>query len=186
MAGPKMSKAQCLAMFDAEHKGLAALRATDTFKVPAPIGVGEISDGAFLVTEYVPMRPLRNQQRMGEQLAHLHLAKGPSRFGFEVDNLIGSTPQPNTWSDDWVEFLRMRLEFQFSLAKFAGVVAALSNELLARLPEYFSGITITPALIHGDLWSGNCAADEAGEPVIFDPAPVWGHNEAELGIMRMF
>jgi fructosamine-3-kinase len=41
-------------------------------------------------------------------------------------------------------------------------------------------------LLHGDLWSGNAAANEKGEPVIFDPASYYGHREAEIGMMRLF
>ena len=29
-----------------------------------------------------------------------------SRFGFAQDTFIGTTPQPNTWTDDWVAFWR--------------------------------------------------------------------------------
>lgn len=43
-----------------------------------------------------------------------------------------------------------------------------------------------PSLLHGDLWSGNWAADENGEPVVYDPACFIGHSEAELSIMTMF
>lgn len=38
----------------------------------------------------------------------------------------------------------------------------------------------------GDLWSGNVSGDEDGRPVLFDPAPYYGHHEADLGIARMF
>jgi fructosamine-3-kinase len=41
-------------------------------------------------------------------------------------------------------------------------------------------------LLHGDLWSGNAAADEQGEPVIYDPAAYYGQREAEFGMMRLF
>lgn len=43
-----------------------------------------------------------------------------------------------------------------------------------------------PSLLHGDLWSGNWAADETGSPVLFDPACYMGHSEAELSILTMF
>lgn len=43
-----------------------------------------------------------------------------------------------------------------------------------------------PSLLHGDLWSGNWASDEQGQPVIFDPACYIGHSEAELSILTMF
>ena len=45
---------------------------------------------------------------------------------------------------------------------------------------------VRPAIIHGDLWSGNAGTDENGEPIIFDPSSSFAHNEAELGIMKMF
>ncbi|KAJ2287479.1 hypothetical protein IWW55_006716, partial [Coemansia sp. RSA 2706] len=108
------------------------------------------------------------------------------QFGFEKDNWIGSTPQVNGWHDSWVELLHRRLKFQFDRARFDDNTQKTAEELLSRLPDFFAGIEIKPSLVHGDLWSGNCAADEHGEPVIFDPAAYWGHHESELGIMRMF
>jgi hypothetical protein len=46
---------------------------------------------------------------------------------------------------------------------------------------------VRPAIIHGDLWSGNAGTDEqTGQPIIFDPSSSHSHNEAELGIMKMF
>lgn len=35
-----------------------------------------------------------------------HAAAG--QFGFPVDNTLGGTPQLNSWSSDWVAFLRDR------------------------------------------------------------------------------
>ncbi|KAJ1803870.1 hypothetical protein LPJ56_006861, partial [Coemansia sp. RSA 2599] len=174
-------------MFFSEMEGLKALHQTDTFRVPKPLGTGQVSDnGVILVAEKVTLNPLRDHRRFGTYLAKLHSFKGPSKFGFDIDNFIGSTPQPNAWSDDWVRFLHMRLKFQFDRAKFTGRLRTASLELLDRLPQFFEGIEITPSLIHGDLWFGNCAEDEHGVPVIFDPAAYWGHSEAELGIMRVF
>lgn len=47
--------------------------------------------------------------------------------------------------------------------------------------------SVRPSIIHGDLWSGNSGTDhDTGEPIIFDPSSSYSHNEAELGIMRMF
>lgn len=66
-----------------------------------------------------------------------------------------------------------------------------------RLWQLFEGITVTPSLLHGDLWGGNWAAvrgegeglmGEEGQmqPVIYDPASYYGHSEAEIAIMTMF
>jgi fructosamine-3-kinase len=43
-----------------------------------------------------------------------------------------------------------------------------------------------PSLLHGDLWGGNWAADESGQPVVFDPAVYFGDREADLAMTRLF
>ncbi len=55
-----------------------------------------------------------------------------------------------------------------------------------QLDELLGNADEAGVLWHGDLWSGNAAADENGEPIIFDPASYYGQREAELGMMRMF
>ena len=43
-----------------------------------------------------------------------------------------------------------------------------------------------PALVHGDLWSGNAAITQQGKPVIFDPAPYYGDREVDLAMTELF
>lgn len=180
-------------MFKAEAKGLKAIDDTKTIRVPTPYAYGALDDGSagYLALEFIKFGTKYGgtssvQRKLGEQLADLHLAKGPDKFGFEVNNTIGSTPQDNTWSSDWVSFWRRRLEYQFELAKRHKHLAAAGQELLSRLDTYFEGLDIKPSLLHGDLWSGNWSVDEEGNPVIMDPATYYGHSEADLGIMRLF
>ncbi|KAI9323155.1 Fructosamine/Ketosamine-3-kinase [Dichotomocladium elegans] len=179
-----------------EAIGLKAIADTHTIRVPTPydFGVLESEQCAYLATEYIPMGSKFGRaidvstERFGSQLADLHLAKGPDRFGFCVNNTIGTTPQDNTWSSDWVEFLHRRLKYQFELASKYTDVKVAGQRLLNNLETYFEEITepIRPSLLHGDLWSGNWSVDEKGEPVIYDPAPFWGHSEFDLGIMKLF
>ncbi|PIA15428.1 Ketosamine-3-kinase [Coemansia reversa NRRL 1564] len=183
---PELNQKTCISMLEAEMAGLKALRSTNTVKVPEPIAVGKFGKGAFFVAEYIDLKPLKTQRKLGEQLAALHLAKGPGLFGFDHDNWIGTTPQPNKWHKSWVEFLHMRLKHQFDLANFSESIKSHALELLHRLPEFFDGLDIRPSLVHGDLWCGNSGTDENGNPVIFDPAAYWGHHESELGIMYLF
>ena len=99
------------------------------------------------------------------------------KFGFEVDNTIGDTPQPNAWTKGsgtaaWVEFFReRRIGHQIELAGDASL-ARLWNECLDKtdgLADLFDGVDVKPSVLHGDLWSGNIAS-VGGEPAIFDPA----------------
>ena len=57
---------------------------------------------------------------------------------------------------------------------------------MVKLDDYLGDIYEAAVLLHGDLWSGNAAADERGEPIIYDPASYYGHHEVEIGMMRMF
>jgi len=40
--------------------------------------------------------------------------------------------------------------------------------------------------VHGDLWGGNVAADEQGNPVIYDPACYFGDRETDLAMTELF
>ena len=103
-------------------------------------------------------------------------------FGFPVDNTIGATPQPNAWSDDWIEFYgSKRMAHQVNLAGEASI-DRLWQKLRPRLGDFFDeDETIAPCILHGDLWSGNIGT-AAGAPSIFDPACYYGHHEAEWGM----
>ena len=43
-----------------------------------------------------------------------------------------------------------------------------------------------PALLHGDLWSGNVLFDDSGAPVLIDPACYRGWPEAEIAMCALF
>lgn len=180
------------AMFEAEAAGLNAMHATGTIRVPKPLKVGRLSShsrGSFIIMEFIEMGSSRgNQAELGRQLAEMHKAGSSEKgFGFDVDNTIGSTPQKNPWTDDWISFFRdHRLGFQLQLIKDTyrdNDLYAKGQRLLERLPVLLKDLdSVRPCLLHGDLWSGNVAADTNGAPVILDPACYYGHNEAEFGM----
>ncbi|HET8753258.1 MAG TPA: fructosamine kinase family protein, partial [Salinimicrobium sp.] len=43
-----------------------------------------------------------------------------------------------------------------------------------------------PALIHGDLWSGNYLVNEKGLPCLIDPAVSFAPREMDLAMMKLF
>jgi len=58
------------------------------------------------------------------------------------------------------------------------------NALFNQLEEIYP--TEKPALLHGDLWSGNMMVAANGSPCIFDPAVYYGHREMDLAMMALF
>jgi fructosamine-3-kinase len=56
--------------------------------------------------------------------------------------------------------------------------------LCRRLPQLFPDEP--PALLHGDLWSGNFLVGSNGKAMIFDPAVYYGHREMDLAMTRLF
>lgn len=173
-------------MFAREAEGLTALRVSDGPRVPQPYLYGE----HFLLLE--DLAPGGRQPdywpAFGRRLAALHGHTNP-RFGFAHDNYIGSTPQPNSWMEDgYLFFSERRLLYQARLAERRGLLDARGvrqvESLAARLSDLIP--QQSASLIHGDLWSGNAIADEAGAPALIDPAVHYGWAEAELAMTALF
>ena len=187
----KVNTAASLPLFEAEAAGLAELAATGTVRVPEPVGHGVVAEHAWLMLEYLPLvsAGTRAMEQLGRSLAALH-AQPRTGFGWYRDNAIGATPQINTYGDDWIEFWReQRLGFQLDLAARNGYTGSLQQQgeqLRARLDGLFVGHSPTPALLHGDLWSGNAGCTVDGEPVIFDPAVYQGNHETDLAMTELF
>lgn len=187
----KLNRAGLQEMFAAEAAGLQALAATRTLQVPAVVAVGCCGQYAYLLLNYLELRPLRGQSEvlLGEGLARLHAQPQPW-FGWWRDNTIGSTPQHNSRHTDWLAFWRQeRLGRQLALAAangYRGSLQSRGEKLMARLDGLFAGYRPQPSLLHGDLWAGNAAADASGQPVIYDPACYFGDREADLAMTELF
>jgi fructosamine-3-kinase len=186
----KLNHANRHAMFQAEFAGLQALAETHTVTVPKPLVHSVTDNVSFLVLEYLALNRLTgvSERVLGEQLSRLHLQRQPY-FGWHIDNTIGSTPQVNTRTDDWITFWReSRLEFQLNLVISQGHgkrLGALGEQLSERLSDFFNGYTPLPSLLHGDLWAGN-AASLGHIPVVFDPACYFGDRETDLAMTELF
>ncbi len=187
----KLNRAGLADMFAAEADGLRAILDSGSVRVPRPLCTGVAGDRAYLVLEYLAFGRGNGAAMvtLGRQLAAMHRTTAPA-FGWHRDNTIGSTPQVNDWTGDWVEFLRVhRLGYQYELAAangFGGELSRLGERLLAALDGFFSDHRPQPSLLHGDLWSGNQGVLASGEPVVFDPAVYHGDREADLAMTELF
>jgi fructosamine-3-kinase len=185
----KLNSAHMLDMFEAEAQGLQELQRAEALKVPQPVCWGDNGESAWLVMENLSLGGRGNPVDLGEGLAAMHRIT-QAQFGWFRDNTIGSTPQSNTASDDWIGFWReQRLQYQLTLAERHGAGSALlyrGEQLLDLFPALFDSYQPEPSLLHGDLWSGNYAYTDTGRPAIFDPAVYFGDREADLAMTELF
>ncbi len=185
----KLNQASLVAMFEAEMLGLQQMYDTNTILVPKPICWGIAGNSGYIVLEWLEMGGGNSKSwaEMGRKLAAMHKATSQQGFGWEMNNTIGSTPQINTWTADWVEFYaKHRLGYQFQLARRRGGNFPKQDDLLAAIPDLLADYQVQPSLVHGDLWGGNAGCTVAGEPVIFDPATYFGDREVDIAMTELF
>lgn len=187
----KMNAACAPDMFAAEAEGLNAILASGAIRAPRPICSGSADGVGYLVLEYLCFGQARSESmaQLGIQLAALHRHTNAC-FGWHRDNTIGATPQLNSTTYDWITFWReRRLRYQLQHAAQRGCSTSLRQKgerLLNTLDKLFKDHRPNASLLHGDLWSGNCATLDDGQPVIFDPAVYYGDRETDLAMTELF
>ncbi len=179
--------------FLAETRGLKLLaQATNGPRIPKPVAVQSGSRPTFLLLEYIESSAEDENfaERLALSLAELH-RMSQEHYGLGHDNYIGSTPQKNSLEKDGIVFFReQRIDFQRQLARRSGLLPVSIDKkidtLCDDLGKYLNIAGEKPALIHGDLWSGNYFPDSEGKPCIFDPAVYYGLREADLAMTELF
>ncbi|HUX20674.1 MAG TPA: fructosamine kinase family protein, partial [Spirochaetia bacterium] len=179
-------------LFGSEAAGLTAIASKVGPAVPRPLAFGEVDDHQYLLLEHIEPGPKRPDfwEDFGRRVALLHRAKTSRRFGFEIDNYIGASPQRNGWDESWPHFFgRRRLEVQLKLALDAGHSSERWIGGLQRIIERIETLLPEPgqaSLLHGDLWGGNFMVGPDGSAVLIDPAVYYGDREADLAMTELF
>ncbi len=185
----KLNQASAVEMFRAEALGLTQMYDTKTITIPKPICWSVAGNSSYIVLEWLDLGRGNSSSwlEMGRQLAQMHQQGTVERFGWEMNNTIGSTPQINTWMDNWADFFaEQRIGYQLRLASRKGgnfpdtkrVVEAVRDRLADRKAE--------ASIVHGDLWSGNANITADGQPTIFDPATYYGDREVDIAMTELF
>ncbi|MEJ2161756.1 MAG: fructosamine kinase family protein [Robiginitalea sp.] len=179
-----------LDMLEAESEGLQAIARTGTLPVPRVEGCASLGSGSCLLLEYIPVGAERGRsfEALGRGLAQMHHHTSAS-FGWPRQNYIGTLDQVNTPNPSWDFFYcHYRLLPQYRLALDKGFLSAseipepewMLSRISNLLPE------IKPALLHGDLWSGNYLISSSGTPYLIDPSAYFGHAEVDLAMSLLF
>ncbi len=184
------SNSDAMEMFETEAKGLDLLSNSKTFKIPRVIALGKDESTAYLLLEFVETgyRKAGFWKSFGHQLAALH-QHSAKQFGLDHHNFIGSLPQTNNYCETWSAFYaNERLSPQIKLAQNQNRIQTSDiqsfDNLIKKLPNIFPNEP--PALIHGDLWSGNFMVSSSSTPVLIDPSVSFSHREMDLAMSKLF
>lgn len=183
-------------IFTAERDGLERLaRNSRSVQIPEVIaheGPEKTGTGWILMEWIEPssIQPHGMAETLGRGLAELHQHTS-SVYGLERNNFIGLLPQPNRQREKWADFYRdCRLLPQMEIAGKRNRLPPdrnrLLNRLLDRLDNWLDDSTISPSLLHGDLWGGNWMVGPGGAPYLIDPAVYYGHREVDLAFTELF
>ena len=177
-------------MFEKEANGLDTLRNSGTLAIPGVIKCGIAEQQQYLLLEWIePGKPKSNfWENFGAELATMHRQPQPY-FGWSADNYIGSLPQYNIQHDSWHTFyaecrILPLVKKLFDTGAFSKQDVVAADTLCQKIDQLFS--QEPPALLHGDLWSGNFMIAAAGNVAIYDPAVYYGHREMDLGMTKLF
>ncbi|MFT3827382.1 MAG: fructosamine kinase family protein [Chitinophagaceae bacterium] len=177
-------------LFSTERNSLVLLGAQKLIRVPQVIAVASIEDQQLVLMEWIEQggKTTSFWKNFGEQLAGLHRITNHA-FGLDIDNYMGFLPQCNTLTADWNQFFEQcRLAPQVQMARDKQLLGKKQishfERLYSRLAEIFA--SEPPALLHGDLWSGNYLCDEQSRPVLIDPAAYYGHRSMDMAMTTLF
>ncbi|KAH9065782.1 fructosamine kinase PKL/CAK/FruK [Lactarius vividus] len=187
-----------------EAESLKAMGSAAPGLVPSVLALGlldengeetESSEGSpFFISEYKGITPLteRTGAILGRRLAtEMHRYTSAKGYGFEVPTFCGATRLRNGWYESWEQcfdtLVRDLLSTLSERENYSELCHKGQDVRTRVIPALLGPLQIKPVLLHGDLWSGNTGTDATtGEPVIFDPSSLYGHNEADLAIGRIF
>jgi fructosamine-3-kinase len=177
-------------MFEMEADGLEALRNNSTLIIPQVIKQGIIKDQQWLLLEWIEKGMLKknSMENFGNSVANMH-RQPQSYFGWHNDNYIGSLQQLNTQLNNWIDFYTQCRIMPLVKTLFdKGVFQKTDMDFAESLCKKAAGLfpEEPPALLHGDLWSGNYLITGGGDATIFDPSVYYGHREMDLGLTKLF
>jgi len=177
-------------LFNAEQKGLELLAQQQVLRIPRVIAHAHTGDMQVLILEWIEqgLKTADFWKTFGRQLAALHHIQH-SRCGLESDNYMGALPQNNQWTNSWTDFFaHQRLQPQVKLALDRRLLEPAHVTQFEKLYQQLGNIfqDEPAALLHGDLWSGNFLSDDAGQPVLIDPAVYYGHRNMDLAMTTLF
>ena len=177
-----------LERLESESRGLQMLANNSYFSVPTCITSGANIEFSFIVLSWLELdeQPYCQWQKMGTQLAQMHQKHDQAMFGFDIDNHLATTVQPNRWHKKWnVFYAEERIGWQLQLLAEKDIVLADPEQLINLVKEQLHNHHVLPSLLHGDFWRGNMGFVN-NIPTLFDPACYYGDREVDIAMSELF
>ena len=179
-------------MFKYERECLLVLKrfANESYiYIPKPLDLITYKHISILILEWIDLKQ-SEQNHLGKGLALLHKSSAEENnknFGWEEEGFIGSNTQIRGWDSNWGQFfVNYRLRPQLKKAAKWGVRVEEYENVLIYLSSYLNHHHPKVALVHGDLWSGNCGSTKSGLGSLYDPASYWGDREVDISMTKLF
>lgn len=177
--------------FQAEIEGLKLFEKNGV-SAPRVLDSGVSKEGAYLLLDYIEEGRWQDQKDLARELKKVHRIKSPNgKFGFEFAYRGSSISFSNAFKDSWREvFLEERLDKLKDKLLEEGIWSredlATYEKIREVIDTYLRRRESAPVLLHGDLWPGNAMFSVEGAPYLFDPAPLYGDWEFDIGVSTVF
>lgn len=184
----KLNDKSRLQQFDCEAYSLGQIKQLNTIACPEVITTGTTLDKSYLVLEYIPFNhsDVKNWRVFGQQLAQMHQQSSHGQFGWQHDNFIGNTIQPNAWQSNWRTFFsEQRIGWQLQLLAEKSIKLGDIEFIIKACHDALLHHQVSPCLVHGDLWLGNVGFSE-DNVFIYDPASYFGDREVDIAMTELF
>ncbi len=184
----KINRKECLINFQAEAYSLKQLKTLTQLACPNVTAIGISLDKSFLVLDYIDFNKAKPVlwYQLGQQLAQMHFETQHGQFGWQHDNFIGNTIQPNHWSSNWTTFFaNQRIAWQLQLLSERSIILGDIDHISQVCHDVLLHHQVTPCLVHGDLWQGNTGFTN-DTAMIFDPACYYGDREVDIAMTELF
>ncbi|MDP5253423.1 MULTISPECIES: fructosamine kinase family protein [unclassified Vibrio] len=173
-------------LLESEFDTCQTLANTQTLIPPEAISLGQCKEGYFLYYPWQTEQPLciKSSSQLGIQLAKLHNWGEQKQFGFDSDNYIVSTLQPNRWTDKWADFFaEQRIGWLLALLAEQGLYFGQVDDFVEQTKQRLKHHQPVPSLIHGHLCPENIKLTPQG-PRCIQPACYWGDAECDLAMLE--
>lgn len=188
------NKSIAVKILDREDMALSELSGLRYLKekncpVPSTYGIYTKANQSLFYMNFISERQTPNRKELLlNSLRQMYSVKS-AKWGFGEENFIGMLQQKNSFHENfesffWLNRIEPQLKFGIQKNRIELKYVKKLEALIFQKTRDWNLNSISPTLIHGDLWSGNVLfADKA---YFVDPSISYAHPEQDLAMLELF